>query len=206
MVIVGAGGHASEVFDVLTENSSNKFVFFFDNTDCPTIEKQGSRIFKSFEEIEMELQSGFDFVLGVGNPQLRIKFLAAFRSTGAAYRNIRAASASISASCMSTEFDAMKNSFIGPGTTIGFGTLINTGAQVHHDVSIGEFTEISPRSLVLGGASVGSFTRVGANATVLPKVKIGNNVVVGAGAVVISDLPDNCLAVGVPAIIKQSFL
>lgn len=34
---------------------------------------------------------------------------------------------------------------------------------------------------------------------ILGHVHIGNNVVIGANAVVITDLPDNCVAVGVPA-------
>ncbi|MDO5832246.1 MAG: DapH/DapD/GlmU-related protein [Methanobrevibacter sp.] len=40
---------------------------------------------------------------------------------------------------------------------------------------------------------------LGANVTILPGVTIGNNVVVGAGAVVTKDIPDNSLALGVPA-------
>lgn len=40
---------------------------------------------------------------------------------------------------------------------------------------------------------------LGANVTVVPGVHIGNNVIVAAGAVVTKDLPDNCLAGGVPA-------
>ena len=40
---------------------------------------------------------------------------------------------------------------------------------------------------------------LGGNVTVLPGVTIGNNVVVGAGAVVTKDIPDNSLALGVPA-------
>ena len=40
---------------------------------------------------------------------------------------------------------------------------------------------------------------IGAGASILPGVTIGNNVVVGAGAVVTKDIPDNSLAVGVPA-------
>ena len=39
----------------------------------------------------------------------------------------------------------------------------------------------------------------------MPNVKIGNYVIVGDGAVVNKDLPDNCIAVGIPAkIIKQN--
>lgn len=45
---------------------------------------------------------------------------------------------------------------------------------------------------------------IGANVTILPGVTIGNNVVIGAGAVVTKDIPDNSLAVGVPArVIKE---
>jgi galactoside O-acetyltransferase len=44
---------------------------------------------------------------------------------------------------------------------------------------------------------------IGANVTVLPGVSIGKNSVIGAGAVVTKNVPENCLAVGVPAEIKK---
>lgn len=38
----------------------------------------------------------------------------------------------------------------------------------------------------------------------LGEIKIGNNVTIGANAVVLKDVPDDCIAVGVPArIIKK---
>ena len=40
---------------------------------------------------------------------------------------------------------------------------------------------------------------LGANVTVLKGVQIGNNAVVGAGSVVTKDVPENAIAVGVPA-------
>ena len=40
---------------------------------------------------------------------------------------------------------------------------------------------------------------IGGNVTILPGITIGNNVVIGAGAVVTKDIPDNSLALGVPA-------
>lgn len=43
---------------------------------------------------------------------------------------------------------------------------------------------------------------IGAGAKVLGPIRIGNNVLIGANAVVLTDVPDNCIAVGVPAIIK----
>ncbi len=43
----------------------------------------------------------------------------------------------------------------------------------------------------------------GANVTVLPGVTIGSGCVIAAGSVVTRDLPDNCLAAGVPAEVKK---
>ena len=40
---------------------------------------------------------------------------------------------------------------------------------------------------------------VGSGAKVLGPIHIGNNVRVASGAVVLSDVPDNCTVVGVPA-------
>lgn len=45
---------------------------------------------------------------------------------------------------------------------------------------------------------------IGTGAKIIGDIKIGNNVKIGANAVVLQEIPDNCIAVGVPAkIIKQ---
>ena len=49
---------------------------------------------------------------------------------------------------------------------------------------------------------IGNNVDIGAGAKILGNIKIGNNVLIGANAVVITDIPDNSIAVGVPAIIK----
>lgn len=48
----------------------------------------------------------------------------------------------------------------------------------------------------------GNNVDIGAGAKVLGNIHIGNNVSIGANAVVLRDVPDNCIAVGVPAVIK----
>jgi len=48
----------------------------------------------------------------------------------------------------------------------------------------------------------GNNVDIGAGAKVLGNIRIGNNVCIGANAVVLQDVPDNCIAVGVPATIK----
>ena len=49
---------------------------------------------------------------------------------------------------------------------------------------------------------IGNNVDIGSGAKILGPIKIGNNVVIGANAVVIRDVPDNCIAAGVPAVVK----
>lgn len=50
---------------------------------------------------------------------------------------------------------------------------------------------------------IGNDVDIGAGAKLLGKIYIGNNVSVGANSVVLCDVPDNAIAVGVPAVIKM---
>lgn len=47
--------------------------------------------------------------------------------------------------------------------------------------------------------TIGDKVYIGTGAYVMPGVTIGNNVIIGAGAIVTKDIPDNVVAVGVPA-------
>ena len=46
---------------------------------------------------------------------------------------------------------------------------------------------------------------VGDNVVILPDVTIGNGCVIGSNAVVTKDIPDNCIAVGIPAKVIKRF-
>ena len=79
------------------------------------------------------------------------------------------------------------------------------GVVIGHDTVIGENTRIL-QNVTIGGRSgiranpvIGSNVLIGAGACVLGDVKIGNGAKIGANAVVITDVPDNAIAVGVPA-------
>lgn len=50
---------------------------------------------------------------------------------------------------------------------------------------------------------LGNNVDIGAGAKLLGGIRIGNNVMIGANAVVITDIPDNAIAVGIPARIIQ---
>jgi len=49
---------------------------------------------------------------------------------------------------------------------------------------------------------IGNHVNIGAGAKLLGPITIGDHVDIGANTVVITDVPDNCIAVGIPAVIK----
>lgn len=52
---------------------------------------------------------------------------------------------------------------------------------------------------------IGSNVFIGVNSIIMPGVTIGSNVVIGAGSVVTKDIPDDSVAIGVPAKVVSSF-
>ncbi|MBQ8317533.1 MAG: serine acetyltransferase [Lachnospiraceae bacterium] len=92
---------------------------------------------------------------------------------------------------------------IGENTIIGYQGL---GVVIHKSTVIGKNCIIRQNVTFGGGGGpeggvpiLGDNVSVGANSVILGNVHIGNNVTIGAGAVVVTDIPDNAVAVGVPA-------
>jgi len=95
-----------------------------------------------------------------------------------------------------------KNAVVGSDASIGDHAIINSGAIVEHECRIGAFSHVAIGAAVSGNVSIGTGCLIGANATLLQGITIGDHVIVGAGAVVTSDVPDEQIAVGVPATMK----
>ena len=79
-------------------------------------------------------------------------------------------------------------------------SVIGDNCTIRHEVTIGNRN--SDRDCPI----IGNNCNIGAGAKILGAIKIGNNVDIGANAVVITDVPDNCIAVGVPARIIKKYV
>jgi sugar O-acyltransferase (sialic acid O-acetyltransferase NeuD family) len=201
MIIVGAGGHAREILDILIKNKFEEEIIFFDNQTLHTdLIYNTYPIIHHYEDAFAILQKNSKFCLGVGNPKLRAMFADKFNTLGGKLQSVIAQNAMIGENnSLEAGLNIMTSAVISNSVHLGEGVLINALASVHHDASIGQYSEICPGVRILGGVSVGEFCQIGANTTILPKVKIGNNVIIGAGAVVLADIPSNSKAVGIPA-------
>jgi len=84
--------------------------------------------------------------------------------------------------------------------TIGKNVHITDGVKfIAHDGATLLFRKDIPDLEITKPITIGDDVYIGNNVLILPGVNIGNKVIVGAGAVVTKDIPDNSVAVGVPA-------
>ena len=86
--------------------------------------------------------------------------------------------------------------------------LMTIGRNVHltenvkfvgHDGGTLVFRHLIPDLEITKPITIGNDVYIGNNVLIMPGVKIGNKVIIGAGAIVSKDIPDNSVAVGVPA-------
>ena len=84
--------------------------------------------------------------------------------------------------------------------TIGNNVHITDGVKfITHDGGTLLYRHMIPDLEITKPIVIGDNVYIGNNVILLPGVTIGNNVVIGAGAVVARSIPDNSVAVGVPA-------
>lgn len=199
MLIAGAGGHALEVLDILIASELSEDLNVFDQNKDILVFQGSYPLIHTEEELKLAFAKDPRFVLGVGNPKHRHHLYEQMTRLGAELFTLKGQGNSLSGYADCKRADIFNHCFIGPNTRIGKGTLINTGAQIHHEVQIGDFTAINPAAVLLGAVQVGDLCSIGAQATILPGIKIGNRVTIGAGAVVTKDIPDGLTLVGIPA-------
>jgi acetyltransferase EpsM len=88
---------------------------------------------------------------------------------------------------------------IHPEAEVGDGVFVGGGAIVSHHSSVGAFSLIAGGVVFGGHVTIGPECLLGVGVSIKPHVSIGARVTVGVGAAVVTDLPDDVVAVGVPA-------
>lgn len=84
--------------------------------------------------------------------------------------------------------------------TLGNNVHITEGVKfITHDGGTLLYRHLVPDLEITKPITVGNDVYIGNNVIILPGVTIGNNVIIGAGAIVSKNIPDNSVAVGVPA-------
>ena len=205
MIVMGAGGFAKELLQVLISEKYNLNVenlYFFDNVNDNVSEKLFGKyqVLKSFKEVKNIFQTvSPEFCLGVGSPQSRYILSNKAIELGGKLTTIISENSHIGTFGVSIEkgVTVMQNTTITNSVKIGKGTIINLDCTIGHDVKIGEYSEIMPGVNISGRCKIGNYTTIGTGVIITPKIKIGNNCFIVAGSVITNDIPDDSFVVGI---------
>ena len=187
VVVLGAGGHAHVVADVVRAEGNNMVAFLDDDLskeDCSGPISNYSKYNDCW------------FVIGIGNAEVREKL----SQLNLKWHTAIHPSAIISPSVVIGEGTVvMPKAVINARTKIGKHCIVNTGAIIEHDNSIGDFSHISVRANLGGTTSIGKRVCIGIGSTIKNNIDICDGTIVGAGAVVVKDIYESGTYVGVPA-------
>jgi sugar O-acyltransferase (sialic acid O-acetyltransferase NeuD family) len=207
IIIFGSSGHARSIAEIL-EKLDYEIVGFIDSY-LPKGQKVLNYKTIGNEEnlINSEKLFGTNNVaIGVGDIKGRNKVVEKIRSLNASVKfpTIISPDATISKYSKIGEGTVVfNNSFINVECVIGKFCIINSASIVEQNTQICDYCTISPAVNIGGDVKIEEFSFIGSSATIIQKRTIGKHVVIGAGAVVTRNIPDNVLAVGIPAIVKK---
>ena len=203
LIVIGAGGHSSSIVNVAYSLHISIKAFIHNGKTGNTL--FGKPILADLSEIDSLME--YDICLALGDNYQREKYLTEALS--------RYPTLSFPALIHPT-VNIGPFSKVGAGTIIMPYTVINTnvivgsfcvlGSQscVGHDSVLSDFSSLSPAATLAGNVSLGKRSVVGLGAKIREKVKVGDDSVLGSNSFLNRDLPNNVVAIGTPASIRQT--
>lgn len=201
VLVYGGSGHAKVVIDIIEQQGKCRIAGLID--DNPKLQGQkfcGYRIVGGFDQLNGNTYKSYQIIIAVGENRVRKKLCKKLVSLEYQFITVVHPSAQIGRSVsISSGTTIMANVVVNPDTKVGAHVILNTGATIDHDCVIGDFVHISPGVHIAGNVVIGELSHIGIGVNIIQGVKIGENSLIGAGAAVVEDIPDDVIAVGVPA-------
>jgi len=206
IVVVGTGGHARELLDVIEAmNVEEPGLFHMLGFLDDALERhgrlvRGHAVLGSVEWLETRRHDPPWFVVGIGSPAARRLTAARAEQFGARPATLVHPSAVIAHNVRIGEGSVVTaNATLTCDITLGVQVHVNIAATISHDCIVGDYALLGPGSHLAGNVRVGAGCDVGIGAVVIQGLEVGEWSIVGAGTVVVQSVPANVTVVGAPA-------
>jgi acetyltransferase EpsM len=203
VVVVGAGGHAAVVADLLLsiheKHGGLRPVAFVD--DDPRL-AGGTLVGLPIRGAVASLENiAHDaVVVAIGDNRARRHVFETLRRRGETFATVCPASAIIAREVhLGLGTVVVAGAVVNVAARIGHDVIVNTGSTVDHHAVIGDHAHVAPGAHLGGQVSVGEGALIGTGAVVLPGRCVGAWSIVGAQALVSHDVADGAVVTGIPA-------
>ena len=203
IAIVGSGGFAREIRWLIDrinyELPTWNFMGYIDS-DTSKSEIIGD---DSFLE---NYRDNLNIIIAIADPKIRRKLVKVYKKNcNLHFPNLVDPSVLMSKQIILGEGNIVcAGSILTVEIQIGNFNIINLDCTIGHEAVIKDFVTINPSVNISGKVSLENGVSIGTGTQILQGKTIGVNAVIGAGAVVTQSIPDECVAVGIPAkIIKD---
>lgn len=199
--IIGSGGHARPVIEVLDEMypDNNKEIFDINYKILKKKEKiLGYKVVGPLKNFFKEKYK--KTFIAIGDNKIRKEIYTKMVNKKIALPNLISPNSNLS-----KHIKLGKGNFInqlvhiGAESIIGNNNIINTGAVLEHQTKIGSNSHIGPKVIIGGNVKIGNNVFLGLGTKIINKVKICSNCIVGAGSIVVKNITKPGIYVGSPA-------
>jgi len=207
IVIIGVGGQARIVYEILSYNRNVEVVAFVDNVIHGSDEHiMGIPVLGDHSVLPKLIKNGVTgAIIAIGDNNIRAAHFEKLKGMGLELVNAIHPTACIAPSAkIGSGVTVAMGAIISTGTEIRNNVIINTGAIIDHENEIEDHVHVGPGCSIAGRVTIKKGAFIGIGSVVKEYLTIGENTIIGAGSVVLEDIPDNVVAVGAPAkIIKM---
>ena len=199
IIIIGAGGHAKVVADLLVATHSAVAGYLDDDPVTWNTVRVGVPVLGPINSIIDYDPSGIVCAIGDNrtrhrivnslSPELQARWINAIHPSAIIAPSARLGIGVVVAAGAIINADAELHDHV----------IVNTGATVDHDCVIASFAHVGPGCHIAGSVNIGEGAFLGIGSLVSPGRSVGQWSVIGAGATVIYDIPDHVIAKGTPA-------
>lgn len=208
--IYGAGGFAREVAWLIDSdpNAGSNVIGFIDDSDEKLDHWPDPRPVMLYEQARA-LSPSAGIVIAIGNPVVRQQISERLIADNAFQPVVNHHALEISERVALGEGCILcSGSTLTVDIAIGVGVHINLNCTVGHDVTIGDYSTLSPGVHVSGNVTIGKNVFIGTGASILngtneEPITLGDGCVLAAGACLTKSAQANTLYAGVPAIAKK---
>ncbi|MGE0824680.1 MAG: acetyltransferase [Candidatus Binatia bacterium] len=203
VVIIGAGGHAQVVADILLHRQGRGEAFqplgyVDDRLSLQGRVVLGLPVLGTLRDLPNIAHDGA--IIAIGDNAIRARVFALLQESGETLVNAIHPTAVVAPDVsLGVGVMVCAGAVINTGTCVGDNVILNTSCSIDHHNTIGSHAHIAPGVHLGGNVQVGIGAFLGIGAAIIPERVVGHWAIVGAGAVVISDIPAWTTWVGNPA-------